>query len=48
MYSSASGFIIALSYGSQCEWVKDVLAAGGCEPQDSRQEISAFHAERRA
>jgi hypothetical protein len=22
---------IALTYSSQCEWVKNVLAAGGCE-----------------
>ena len=26
-----NGFIIALTYGSQSEWVKNVLAAGGCE-----------------
>jgi deazaflavin-dependent oxidoreductase (nitroreductase family) len=26
-----SGFIIALTYSSQSEWVKNVLAAGGCE-----------------
>ena len=26
-----NGFIIALIYSSQCEWVKNVLAAGGCE-----------------
>ena len=26
-----NGFIIALTYSSQCEWVKNVLAAGGCE-----------------
>jgi deazaflavin-dependent oxidoreductase (nitroreductase family) len=25
------GFIIALTYSSQSEWVKNVLAAGGCE-----------------
>src|SRR5215469_9245688 len=24
-------FVIALTYSSQCEWVKNVLAAGGCE-----------------
>jgi len=27
----AVGFIIALTYSSQSEWVKNVLAAGGCE-----------------
>jgi deazaflavin-dependent oxidoreductase (nitroreductase family) len=26
-----SGFIIALTYSSQSEWAKNVLAAGGCE-----------------
>jgi len=26
-----NGFIIALTYSSQSEWVKNVLAAGGCE-----------------
>ena len=25
------GFIVALTYGSQSEWVKNVLAAGGCQ-----------------
>lgn len=26
-----NGFIIALTYSSQSEWVKNILAAGGCE-----------------
>jgi hypothetical protein len=26
-----NGFIIALTYSSQSEWVKNALAAGGCE-----------------
>jgi hypothetical protein len=25
------GFLIALTYGRESEWVKNVLAAGGCE-----------------
>jgi len=25
------GFVIALTYGQESEWVKNVLAAGGCE-----------------
>jgi deazaflavin-dependent oxidoreductase (nitroreductase family) len=29
--SPNGGFIIALTYSSQSEWVKNVLAAGGCE-----------------
>lgn len=31
VFRAPSGFIIALTYSSQCEWVKNVLAAGGCE-----------------
>jgi hypothetical protein len=27
----AEGFLIALTYGRESEWVKNVLAAGGCE-----------------
>lgn len=31
VFGSPNGFIIALTYSSQSEWVKNVLAAGGCE-----------------
>ena len=31
VFRVSNGFIIALTYSSQSEWVKDVLAAGGCE-----------------
>ena len=31
VFGAPIGFIIALTYSSQCEWVKNVLAAGGCE-----------------
>jgi deazaflavin-dependent oxidoreductase (nitroreductase family) len=31
VFRASNGFIIALTYSSQSEWVKDVLAAGGCE-----------------
>ncbi len=30
VFRAPNGFIIALTYSSQCEWVKNVLAAGGC------------------
>ena len=30
---AANGIIIALTYSSQSEWVKNVLAAGGCQLQ---------------
>jgi deazaflavin-dependent oxidoreductase (nitroreductase family) len=31
VFRAPNGFIIALTYSSQCDWVKNVLAAGGCE-----------------
>src|SRR5262249_26536758 len=31
VFRAPNGFIIALTYSSQSEWVQNVLAAGGCE-----------------
>jgi deazaflavin-dependent oxidoreductase (nitroreductase family) len=31
VFRAPNGFVIALTYSSQSEWVKNVLAAGGCE-----------------
>ena len=31
VFRVANSFVIALTYSSQSEWVKNVLAAGGCE-----------------
>jgi deazaflavin-dependent oxidoreductase (nitroreductase family) len=31
VFRAPNGFIIALTYSSQSEWVKNVRAAGGCE-----------------
>jgi len=31
VFRAPNGFMIALTYSSQSEWVKNVLAAGGCE-----------------
>ncbi len=31
VFRASNGFIIALTYSSQSEWVKSILAAGGCE-----------------
>ena len=31
VFRASNGFIIALTYSSQSEWVKNVLAAGACE-----------------
>jgi hypothetical protein len=30
------GFLIALTYGQESEWVKNVLAAGGCQLESRR------------
>jgi hypothetical protein len=30
-FRAPEGFLIALTYGRESEWVKNVLAAGGCE-----------------
>jgi deazaflavin-dependent oxidoreductase (nitroreductase family) len=30
VFRASNGFIIALTYSSESEWVKNVLAAGGC------------------
>ncbi len=31
VFRAPNGFIVALTYSSESEWVKNVLAAGGCE-----------------
>src|SRR5215469_1776569 len=31
VFLASNGFIIALTYSSRSEWVKNVLRAGGCE-----------------
>jgi deazaflavin-dependent oxidoreductase (nitroreductase family) len=31
VFQAGDGFIIALTYGADTDWVKNVLAAGGCE-----------------
>ena len=31
VFQTPNGFVIALTYSSDSEWVKNVLAAGGCE-----------------
>jgi deazaflavin-dependent oxidoreductase (nitroreductase family) len=31
VFSSADGYVFALTYGPETDWVKNVLAAGGCE-----------------
>lgn len=36
VFRAPNGFIIALTYSSQSEWVKNVLAAGSCELKTRR------------
>ena len=31
VFARPDGFVIALTYGTQSDWVQNVLAAGGCE-----------------
>jgi deazaflavin-dependent oxidoreductase (nitroreductase family) len=31
VFRAPEGFLVALTYGRESEWVKNVLAAGGCE-----------------
>ena len=43
VFRASNGFVIALTYSSQCEWVKNVLAAGACEvrTRGRRYQVSA-------
>jgi deazaflavin-dependent oxidoreductase (nitroreductase family) len=43
VFREPDGFIIALTYGTQSEWVKNVLAAGGCqlETRGRRYQLTA-------
>ena len=43
VFSEAGGYVIALTYGTQSDWVKNVLVSGGCEliTRGRRYELSA-------
>ena len=43
VFRASNGFVIALTYSSQSEWVKNVLVAGGCElkTRGSKYQLSA-------
>src|ERR1700746_2089415 len=43
VFRASKGFIIALTYSSQSEWVKNVLAAGGCELKTRGNTTSFLH-----
>src|SRR6202521_5721480 len=36
VFRAPEGFLIALTYGRDSEWVKNVLAAGGCQLETRR------------
>jgi deazaflavin-dependent oxidoreductase (nitroreductase family) len=36
VFREPDGFLIALTYGRECEWVKNVVAAGGCQLKTRR------------
>ncbi len=31
MFPATEGYLVALTYGVESDWVKNVMAAGGCE-----------------
>ena len=45
VFRAPNGFIVALTYSSQSEWVKNVLAAGGCEltTRGKKYQLSALN-----
>jgi hypothetical protein len=47
VFRASNGFIIALTYSSQSEWVEERPCCGRLRTKDFREEISAFLAERR-
>jgi deazaflavin-dependent oxidoreductase (nitroreductase family) len=41
-FRTDGGYIIALTYGAQSDWVKNVLAAGWCELQTRGRRVRLF------
>jgi deazaflavin-dependent oxidoreductase (nitroreductase family) len=53
VFGTDSGYVVALTYGPDADWVKNVLAAGGCELRTRGQTIQVgsprlFHDESRS
>jgi deazaflavin-dependent oxidoreductase (nitroreductase family) len=42
-FRTDSGYIIALTYGSESDWAKNVLAAGSCELQMRGRRVRLFN-----
>jgi len=45
VFRTKDGFIVGLTYGPDADWVKNVLAAGGCTLVTRREKISIHGAE---
>ncbi|KLL12405.1 nitroreductase family deazaflavin-dependent oxidoreductase [Protofrankia coriariae] len=45
VFGSDGGYVVALTYGSDSDWVRNVLAAGGCvlEHRNHREELGSPH-----
>jgi hypothetical protein len=39
VFRAGNGYVIALTYGTDTDWVKNVLAAGGCELRTRGQAV---------
>ena len=39
VFTAGDGYVVALTYGPETDWVKNVLAAGGCELRTRGQTI---------
>lgn len=37
VFRTGNGFVVALTYGPDADWVRNVLAAGGCELETRRR-----------
>jgi len=42
-FRNDGGYIIALTYGSESDWVKNVLAAGSCELQTRGRQVLLYN-----
>ena len=45
VFKRGDHFVFALTYGSRVDWVKNVLAAGGCEMRHCGRDIRLFRPE---
>lgn len=39
LFRSGDGYVIALTYGAKSDWVRNVLAAGGCDAIIQRRQV---------